>query len=107
MERADDSTLQQRPEGFNVVRVDITPNIGLVVVPDKFMGVSGIEFAVGGMLVRREKRHVRAYGRLDELVKSLATSVLNRLTHDVAFARDGPDYRHLAGSFPARLVRSL
>jgi len=56
VECAHDTALEDAPEAFDRVGVDRTDNVILRVMPDGMVRIVGGEFAVGRMLISREKR---------------------------------------------------
>jgi hypothetical protein len=77
---ADDAALQQRPEVFNVVGMDASANILVIVMANNTMSVAVPNPVVTFVLIGGNQVHFLADSLFHESIKSVAVGVLNDFT---------------------------
>ncbi len=94
---AHDAALEQAPERFDVVGVDLAPHVlasrvryGVVLITYRFQVV------IAAMLVCCDQINLVAHGSAHETIQGGRISVLDHLADDVAFATDSADHRGFA-----------
>ena len=100
--RAHNSTLQERPKGVNVGRVNIPANVFMRAVCNEVMREFWLEVLVTACFVGRYQRHISADSFSHKAIKRFNVGALNHLTNDIALAANSTDDGNLArGSTPA------
>jgi hypothetical protein len=102
VERTDDVALQQRPEAFDVLRVNRADNILPLGVIDDFVGVSRGQAAIANPLVGDKQGHLVGDGLPDKRLECRAIDRIDNLGDNFPGAADRPDDRLLARSRSAR-----
>jgi hypothetical protein len=82
---ADNSALQQTPEGFQIVRMDLAAHVFMRLVVYMLMRERLMELLIASGLIGREQADVWRYGLANETAHSLHRSILDDLTNHVAF----------------------
>lgn len=102
---SDDATLQERPEGVNVRRVNITSNIFMGTMVHGFMWIVRREILVAVRFIGSHKSYVATDCLSHEAVKRFFICTLDHLTNDIPFAGDRADDRNLiSGSAPFKFL---
>src|SRR5271166_5041972 len=85
---AHDPALQERPERFDVVRVNQAANVLALAVADRLMRQSlpAIQILVAGMLIGRDQFNLAADGFRDKAVKCRHIGMLDHLADHVSLA---------------------
>jgi hypothetical protein len=98
--RPDNAPLEQRPEAFDVVCVDVTANVLILRMLDGFVRKSTrcLQVVIAAMVIGRYKAHTITNGFTDETVQRRCVGLLNNLTNDVTLA----GYRPNNGDFSAQ-----
>ena len=93
VERADDGALEQAPDTFNAVGVDVADDPFLGTMVDGLMaGVSVADANVALEFIGVDRLGLVAHGALDEGMERGLTDVWDALDTDAAAALDGPCY---------------
>ncbi len=100
VEAAHDATLEEAPERFEIVGVNLAANIFALTVTDSFMREVFFQKAVTGVLIGRHQVNRLADGLAHEGVESDGVRVLNYLTDHVPLTADGSYH----ADFPAPLA---
>jgi len=88
MEAAHNATLEQRPERFEVVRVDLAAHILARAVLDGFVRNVAAQIVVGLILVRSDERHFVVNDVADETRERASILIADDAADHVSFARD-------------------
>jgi hypothetical protein len=85
------AALQETPKAFDVVRVNLTPNIFPCAVLGRRMGNVAVQIVVGLILVRRNERHFVVNDVADETRKRASILSADHTADHVALASDSAD----------------
>ena len=95
MERADHATLEQAPEGFDVVGMDVPAHVFLIHVGDDVMRIAFLtEFAVAPRIISSDQIDFLIHGIAHERFQGWRVGSFDHLADHIAFASDGPNHRH-------------
>jgi hypothetical protein len=61
VEVADNTALEQRPERFNAIRMNVAAHVNVVAMLDGFVWIFALQIAISRMLVGREQRNLVAF----------------------------------------------
>lgn len=94
--RPDDAPLEQRPEAFDIVGVDVPANVLILGVPHGvvFEAHRG-QIDIAAMFIGRDERYAVANGLADEAIKCRGLSIFDNLADHIPLSADGSDYRGL------------
>jgi hypothetical protein len=103
---AHDATLQQTPERFNVVGVDVAANVFPIHVAHGEVSVSVAQMPIAARFIGRNQVNFLTNSLANKPIKSLGVGKLNHLANDVALARNRANDGHLVAtaSDPASLI---
>jgi len=93
MERANHATLEQAPEGFNVIGMNVPTHVFFLGVIHDFMREIAGQSLIAGMLIRRNQGNRTADSLPDELAHGGTVSGFDDFADHIALASDSPDYR--------------
>jgi hypothetical protein len=96
MERPDSSSLQDRPEAFDCVRMDCANDILTDSVIDRLIVEPMLQSQIAGISISAEKTNMIRYGFPHERLKGGPICILNHASNDVSLALDRAYYRSLA-----------
>ncbi len=97
MVTADDAALQQRPERFDVIRVDLAAHVLTVAMANRFMRAS--ETRVGGIFIGRDKRNLIASDATNEAIQGTRIGITDDAADHVALALNCSDDARLEIAF--------
>jgi hypothetical protein len=101
---ADDSTLQERPERFDILSVHVAAHVLASAVRDHFVRHFLLDVSITGVLIRRDQINFIAHRFADESSQGFSVRVLDHLADHVALARDRADHGKLASRASAGLL---
>ena len=93
---ADNPSLQQQPEGFDIVRVNLTAHVLAAAMIHGLMAHAATEIVVVLIFIGRDQRHFIADDLADEAATRPRVRFADNLADDVAFALDSPNHSNLA-----------
>ena len=94
--RADDSALEQAPERFQIVGMDLAAHILVRLVVNVLMRKRLMELLIASRFIGRNQADIGRYGLAHKLRHGFGGGVFDDLAHHVSFARDRADDRGLA-----------
>jgi hypothetical protein len=104
----DDATLEQAPEVFKIVRVNLAAHIFTLAMRHKFVFVAlSVQVAISAMLIGCDQINLLADGVADESIKRLSVGVFDNLADHVAFPANCSDDAHLSATNTTRDVAFL
>jgi hypothetical protein len=95
--RSDDSALEQAPERFDIVRVNLSAHIFARAVADDFMRKEMSQIAVSAPFIRCDQTDFLRYRCLDKAAQRIGGSVFDDLADDVALPGNRADDGRFAG----------
>jgi len=95
--RSNNTTLQQAPERFDVVGMDLTAYIFACPMGDDFVRIEVPQIAVSAPFIRRDQANFVGDGLFNKQTQGVSGRVLDHLTDHVALTRDRADHGRLAG----------
>jgi hypothetical protein len=99
MVRANDSALEQRPETFNAVGMNLTANVFVLGMLHGFVFITqSVQVVIATVLIGSDKTHLIADNLADKAVERSRVRSFDYLTDYIAFTADRADNR----SFPAQ-----
>jgi hypothetical protein len=101
---AEHSALEQRPEGFDAVRMDFAAHVFTIAVLDDFMRHRPFQVAITRVLISRDQLHLVADSVTHEAGQRLRVGVLDHLADHIALAGDRADDGNLASRAASALL---
>jgi len=97
MVRADNSALQQSPERFDIVRVNLAAHVLAAGMTDDFVPIEVSQIAVSARFIGRDQTNLFGDGLLNEAAQAVRRSGFDYLANEIALARDRADDGRFAG----------
>ena len=107
MEIPHHATLEQAPERFDIVRVNLAAYIFALAMTDCFVWIDGLQPAVTGMLIRRYQVNLIADRFVYKAIQRRSIGTLNNLTDDIAFPANRTNHSDLTATLAAAHVGFL
>ena len=98
MDRADAAALDQRPESFDGLRMDIPVNVFPLTEMHHAMRDRRVELAIPAMIVGRKQADVIGDGFMHEAIQCCSIGALYHASHHVSLTLNGTDDDELACS---------
>jgi len=95
---AEDSTLEQSPEGIQILSVNHAGNVLASGMVRGVVRVDGVQTLIAYVLISRYESHLIAYRLADEVLKSFCGSVFDHLANNVTLPADCADDSDFAGT---------
>jgi hypothetical protein len=106
---ADDATLEQRPEAFDVVRMHFAAHVFILGMLNGFVRQPAcrLQIVITAMVIGGDEAYAVADGLAHEAVKGFGVCILDDLANHATLPTDGSDDAYLAGADSASDVRFL